>query len=147
MATTINYAYWLAPNHQKQPCHFGWTRSESVGPSASSYDLTTYGTLQYRPRTLAELHFHAELSTRLKSLVSNTFVGMKYQTAEVALYARILPCGECRSVIRCCKKAASGDFPHMLFYGPSGAGKKTRIAGTLRELFGPGAEKVCVATR
>lgn len=39
-------------------------------------------------------------------------------------------------------KAASGDFPHMLFYGPSGAGKKTRISCTLRELFGNGVEKV-----
>lgn len=39
-------------------------------------------------------------------------------------------------------QAASGDFPHMLFYGPSGAGKKTRIACTLRQLFGSGVEKV-----
>ena len=30
----------------------------------------------------------------------------------------------------------------MLFYGPSGAVKKTRIAGTLLELFGKGVEKV-----
>lgn len=30
----------------------------------------------------------------------------------------------------------------MLFYGPSGAGKKTRITCTLRELFGPSVEKV-----
>lgn len=31
----------------------------------------------------------------------------------------------------------------MLFYGPSGAGKKTRITCTLRQLFGAGVEKVC----
>ena len=30
----------------------------------------------------------------------------------------------------------------MLFYGPSGAGKKTQIACVLRELFGKGVEKV-----
>ncbi|KZV64506.1 P-loop containing nucleoside triphosphate hydrolase protein [Peniophora sp. CONT] len=43
--------------------------------------------------------------------------------------------------------AASGDFPHMLFYGPPGAGKKTRIACTLRELFGPGVEKLKIDQR
>ena len=32
----------------------------------------------------------------------------------------------------------------MLFYGPSGAGKKTRIACTLRQLFGANVEKVYV---
>ncbi|KAI9509833.1 P-loop containing nucleoside triphosphate hydrolase protein [Russula earlei] len=43
--------------------------------------------------------------------------------------------------------AASGDFPHMLFYGPSGAGKKTRISATLNELFGSGVEKLKIDQR
>ena len=39
-------------------------------------------------------------------------------------------------------QGASGDFPHLMFYGPSGAGKKTRIMCFLREIFGASAEKV-----
>lgn len=35
-----------------------------------------------------------------------------------------------------------GDFPHLLVYGPPGAGKKTRIMGIIRELYGPGVEKI-----
>ena len=43
--------------------------------------------------------------------------------------------------------ASSGDFPHLLVYGPSGAGKKTRILATLQELYGPGVNRMKIDVR
>lgn len=38
--------------------------------------------------------------------------------------------------------ASSEELPHLLFYGPPGAGKKTRVMAFLREVFGSGVERV-----
>lgn len=45
------------------------------------------------------------------------------------------------------KMVAAGDFPHLLFYGPSGAGKKTRVSAVLREVYGASVEKVKIEQR
>jgi len=49
--------------------------------------------------------------------------------------------------VRLQKLASAGEFPHLLFYGCSGAGKKTRINCLLRELYGPGALRVRTSTK
>lgn len=66
---------------------------------------------KHRPKSLSDLHYHQDLSDRLRGL------------------------------------ADSDDLPHLLFYGPSGAGKKTRIHALIKELFGPGAHKLKIDQR
>lgn len=43
--------------------------------------------------------------------------------------------------------SSSFDMPHLLFYGPSGAGKRTRAGCVLRNLFGSSVDKKRVAHR
>ena len=38
--------------------------------------------------------------------------------------------------------ASRQELPHLLFYGPPGAGKKTRVLALLREIFGSSVEKI-----
>ncbi|KER28248.1 hypothetical protein T265_04851 [Opisthorchis viverrini] len=40
----------------------------------------------------------------------------------------------------------SGNFPHLLVYGPSGSGKRTRIMCLLRELYGSGVDRLRTET-
>lgn len=88
---------------------------------------------KHRPCALDRLHFHADISEQLKQLVRT-----RTSVALLSLLRRGYSCLR-RPIFT---QAAAGDFPHLLFYGPSGAGKKTRIMCFLRELFGPSSEKV-----
>lgn len=45
------------------------------------------------------------------------------------------------------KLVTEQDCPHLLFYGPSGSGKKTLIMALLRQMFGTSAEKVKVENK
>lgn len=85
---------------------------------------------KHRPRNLEALSYHPDLSERLKALVSNS-------------HPQISACAHFSPPLQ----AQSGDFPHLLVYGPSGAGKKTRIIATLKELYGPGVEKIKIDAR
>jgi replication factor C subunit 3/5 len=40
------------------------------------------------------------------------------------------------------KLVESEDFPHILFYGPNGAGKRTLTKCVLNELYGPGVHRM-----
>merc|ERR1719444_544115 len=48
---------------------------------------------------------------------------------------------------RIARPECRANMPHMLFAGPSGAGKTTRVHALLRELYGQGADIIKVETR
>ncbi|KAG7161969.1 Replication factor C subunit 3-like [Homarus americanus] len=61
----------------------------------------------------------------------------KYRPKELSkLDYHIQQAGHLKKLVEC------GDFPHLLVYGPPGAGKKTRIMCLLRELYGAGVERL-----
>lgn len=65
----------------------------------------------------------------------------KYRPKELsALDYHVQQAGELKNLVE------HSDFPHLLIYGPSGAGKKTRIMCILKELFGPGVERLKMET-
>lgn len=73
---------------------------------------------KYRPQSLDSLDYHQEQATMLRRLVS-------FLILFVAAHLLIV-------------QVSSGDFPHLLVYGPSGAGKRTRVMAILNELYGSG---------
>jgi len=49
--------------------------------------------------------------------------------------------------IQLAKFISLGNFPHLMFCGPSGAGKRTRINILLKELYGAGVESVHIVQK
>ena len=84
-----------------------------------------YVMLQYRPHSLQDLHYHHDISNKIEALVKfivRVFIPSSFNCQRL--------------------QTSSNDFPHLLFYGPSGSGRKTRIMCTLKQLFGASVEKV-----
>ena len=95
--------------------------------------------MQYRPRTLDDLVIHKDIGDSLRKLVC------------VAPTTDVPRLGHMGTVVLCntplgSLQVSSGDCPHLLFYGPPGAGKKTLIISLLREIYGPAVEKVLLSS-
>jgi replication-associated recombination protein RarA len=102
--------------------------------------LSVLSAMQHRPKALNKLIVHQDIGEHLIKLVRTPHRQMRLVQLQVhALHAsfRIKP--------RSYKQVANGDCPHTLFYGPSGAGKKTLILGLLKQIYGAGVERLKVS--
>lgn len=100
--------------------------------------------LQHRPSRLDKLTLHADLGASMQKMVRERRgrgeKGKEHTPPPPPLRPDPPPPPSLFSQV------ASGDCPHTLFYGPPGAGKTTLLKATLREIFGPGADRVKVET-
>ncbi|KAH0625058.1 hypothetical protein JD844_033112 [Phrynosoma platyrhinos] len=105
--------------------------------------------LRARSRAHRRAFYSLQISFFLPSFISVCFCPEERREAAMSLWVdKYRPtslskldyhreqAAQLRNLVQC------GDFPHLLVYGPSGAGKKTRIMCLLRELYGSGVEKL-----
>ena len=112
----------------------------TLSPSLSlSLSLSSPLHPQYRPTRLDRLVLHKDLGSSLQKLVKEregVWRGVWRNPRPASVSLTLSPSSQ----------VAAGDLPHTLFYGPAGAGKTTLMKATLRELYGPGVERVKVET-
>ena len=73
--------------------------------------------------------------------------GLARSRSQVGSWPLAFELRRCTLNPRFCRQVADGDCPHVLFYGPSGAGKKTLVLALLREIYGPGVERIKVEAK
>lgn len=93
---------------------------------------------KYRPRSLDKMLVHQDIAQNLKRLVLPRQRGICSSSFfhSVCLIVFFL------FVCLLDEVSEHDDCPHLLFYGPSGSGKKTLIMAVVKQMFGAGAEKV-----